>query len=424
MSVKKSRMLASMLLVCMLFGAFFAQPLSVGAEKRYEPTETLVGLIDEIESLERETRLFYRNANTFEHAARYLRTGRYDDVRWQMLVGTIDPAYESAMLPFAHLRAVNDFIALTDEAGEAYIVDLPHLAAVVDSKRDFAGWAGDLITLASEIDSLHEAQRMIGNEESTFGASDMHSNIDALNLCVLAEQNGGSLARAMHTYYLEGGVERAVTSFLLRETGLRESELNIDAIEAAFAVRIDSATCETQTLALANVYGVTDSARLKYANRAFSTWLYQAYCAESIGHENVAAFFVSPRCDREGALYLVCRHCGKPSEQTVAAPKTHRFAKTYTEPTENEPGSVSKTCVHCGFFEQTHFDNMAVGDLDFDGYLTAMDYMYLKRGIRGDLALTPRQTFLADLNGDGVLDQKDYLLCLATLLHGADLKKD
>ncbi len=418
------RIFAGILSVCLFSVALFAQAPKVCAGQRYEPSEKLIALIERVEALERATRTYYKTAKTAAYASRFIRTGRYRDAQWEMMVGAIDPAYETAMLSFADLRAIDDFVALTDRAGCSYVIDFPHLMAVVDSGRDFAGWAGDLITLAAEIGSLSEAQQMIANEKSTFGASDLRSDIDALNLRVLAEQNGGSLARAMQTYYLEGGAEKAVTSFLLRETGLDEKELSIDAVEASFAVRIDSATCDRETLALANVYGVADSERLRYANRAFSTWLYRTYCGESVGHEQTVAFRIAPTCKQAGALYTVCRHCGEYEQQTLGVLQAHRFAETRIDPTESEPGVICRTCAVCGFCEETYFDSAAVGDLDLDGCLTAADRIQLRRGILGEQTLTHRQKRLADLTDDGMLDARDYLLCCAALSSVGAPKKD
>lgn len=416
--------LACLLAICMTAGVFSACVFgSVLAEDGYEPSEQIVETVGLVEQLERATEKFYKTKDTFDYTTRYIRSGVYFDFRWQLMVGELDPAYEKAMEPYESLRSKRSLAVMTDRSGERYYVDLPHMAAAADAKRDFAGWAGDLITLAADISSLYEARMMLGNGRSVFSKEDIHADIDAFNLWALAKENGGSLAKAMRSYYLEGGVKTATTTFLLRETGLCEEELSAETVYEALYARLDGEACQNDTLILEEVYGVTGSEKLQYACQAFAEWLYYAHCDEIIGHAEYELYVVPPTCTRNGYTCVVCRYCGKSRYTDIVMPLSHAFSELRTEPTEDAPGVVVELCGTCGFRIESLFDDMQAGDLDCDGCLSAKDYMRLKRGVLGTALLTPRQRYLADLNGDGLLDQKDYLLCRTWFLHGRDSEK-
>lgn len=50
------------------------------------------------------------------------------------------------------------------------------------------------------------------------------------------------------------------------------------------------------------------------------------------------------------------------------------------------------------------------GDVDGDGRLTAKDYMIVKRAVLGTIELTEEQERAADVSGDGRLDSRDYMM--------------
>ncbi len=424
--MKKSRVRVLMCLsaICLLAGTFFACGRGVAfAEVAYTPSEEFCEVLAQVEKLEKATEAYYHTADTFDAVARYIRSGRYSDVTWQIMVGKIDPAYEKTMRRFSDLREVGNLIVVTDQHGEPYCVDFVHMAAVADSKQDFAGWAGDLITLAVEANSLQEARLLMANEQGAFDAPDFRANIDALNLYELAKENGGSLARAMRSYYLEGGVQKATTAFLLRETGLTEETLSAEAIEAAFRVRLDEETCDEETLLLSDAYGVTGSEQMEYACRAFAEHLYRTYCKESGCHEEVAMCIYPPTCASFGYTCAACRCCGMMKQIDVIPASLHHISVTYTEPSETWPGYKQELCESCGAGVVSEYDVMEAGDLNLDGCLSALDYMHFKRGVLGSCALTPRQAYLADLNGDTLLDVQDGLLLWARLSEHAEIKK-
>ena len=420
-----SRILAYLFAVCLLGGVFL--PCISGAafaKDEYVFSDEIYEVIEAVEALERDTEAYYQTTDTFDYTTRYIRSGVYHDIQWQLMVGAIEPAYEKAMQAHAALRKTGDLIVMTDKIGERYTVDFPHMAAVCDAKRDFSGWAGDLITLAADISSLHEARLMLGNELGVFGAKDLRADIDALNLLAIARENGGSLSKALRTYYLGGVAEQSVATFLLRETGLTTSKISVETIYQAFSARLAKDTCESETLLLENMYGVTGSARLDYACQAFAEWLYNEYCEEMIGHEAIVVFVYPPTCIQEGYTCVMCRYCGRMEREDVVPALTHSFLTQSSEPTETEPGIVSNQCTRCGYSVTTYFDVFEIGDLNFDGKISAQDYMRLKRGILGTYPLTSRQEHLADVNEDGTLDQRDYFMFRRRLLCGEPFKKE
>lgn len=414
-----SRILAYLFAVCLLEGVFLPCIFgAAGAKSEYVLSDELYEVIEAVEALERDTQAHYRTMDTFDYTTRYIRSGVYNDFQWAVMVGTLEPAYEQAMQPHAALREVGDLIIMTDEIGERYAVDFPHMAAVCDAKRDFSGWAGDLITLAADITSLHEARLLLGNEFGVFGAKDLRADIDAFNLLAIARKNGGSLSGALKTYYLGGVAEQAVATFVLRETGLTTSQINVEALYHAFSARLAKETCESETLLLENMYGVAGSVRLDYACRAFAEWLYHEYCEEMIGHEKIVVFVYPPTCIQEGYTCVICRYCGRLEREDVVPALSHDFLTEKTEPTETDAGVQKDLCKRCGYSSTTYFDVCGQGDLNFDGKISAQDYMRLKRGILGSCQLTARQERLADINGDGELNQYDYFMFRTWLLNG------
>ncbi len=410
--MKRKRFLCLLLACLLTFGG--SLPFSASAASAQTATARFRQVLALIEQLDAATAAYYGVGDTFGYTVRYLRSERYGDAAWKWMVGSPDEAYVSAMAPYASLRAIEELQVLSGEPGR--VVDFTHLAAAADARQDFAGWAGDLISLAADIGTLYEARLLLGGEIGAFNLPDYYADIDACNLLAYADENGGGLAAAMRQYYVEGGVTHAVTDFLLRETGLAAEELTVDAIEACFLARLSGETCQPETLLLEGMYGLAGDVRLGYVCRAFAERLYSGYCGETLGHREVTVLTVEPTCVQRGYTCKLCTRCGAVWETDFLPATGHRYALIRTEPSATLPGIEVQVCVACGQYTETYFDVLAPGDLNGDGLLNAKDYLLLKRGILQTCSLTPRQEFLADLNGDGVLDALDYLLLRNSLL--------
>lgn len=417
--MKPNRLLPCILFLCLLAGLFSSFPVYADSNAVFDcemlPTERFLETLAAVEALEKSTEDFYGTSDTFGYTVRYIRSARYSDFTWDFMIGEPDAAYVSAMREYADLQTLEAFLLLSGKDRD-YVMDFVHMAAAADAKLDFAGWAGDLITLADEIETLADARAMIASDHGHFDMTDFRADIDAKNLLALSDENGGSLAGAMRFYYLEGGLDTAVTDYLLRETGLSAEKLNTDAIEHFFYSRLTGDVCQKETKMLAELYGVWGDIRLEYACRAFAEELFRCYCGETLGHNAKTVMVSAPTCTDRGCVCHLCLTCGEIWETDFTPAAGHQPTLLRTQPTDALPGIESTVCGICGLHRETWFDNATAGDMDFNGTVNARDYLILKRGIEGSYTMTLRQMFLADLNGDGVLNAADYLLLHDTLL--------
>ena len=311
------------------------------------PTSRLLSLVERVEALEQATSAYYHTENTFDHVVRYIRHGRYGDLTWKALVGAPDPAYVLAMSAYSDLQVVEDFAFLQGN-GYTYTVDFVHLCAAADAKLDFAGWAGDLITLAAGIGSSREAHLLLAAEEGSFNLADYHADIDARNLYALSLANGGSLSRAMRSYYLEGGINTAVTDFLSRELNTTPNALTPMAVYDYFYSLLSGETAQEQTLFLEDVYGILQDKRLRYAAQAFSKELFYGFCGENHGHQPVSLGTVPPTCRERGYTQMLCRCCQNTWYTDPTPVVSHEYQVLYIPPVEGYPGLRVEYCKICG----------------------------------------------------------------------------
>ncbi len=102
-------------------------------------------------------------------------------------------------------------------------------------------------------------------------------------------------------------------------------------------------------------------------------------------------------CTEEGYTGdKVCKHCGDTVKGETIPVTAHNF--------------VDGICTACG--ELQH----AIGDINGDGEIDEFDYILLKRSIVNGTELTAEQKLLADVNGDGEINAFDYLLLKRTIL--------
>ena len=357
----KRKALSILLAFCLLAGELFAfLPRTVGitaeagtgkpeSPSAYDlrPTPQLTALLERIEALEAATAAYYGTENTFGYVVRYLRSARYNDIKWQMLVGAPDSAYVSAMRAFDDLRRLEEVLLLEGD-GFAYMLDFPHLCAAADAGLDFAGWAGDLITLAVEIGSQYEARRMLAGSGGSFGLYDYRADLDAKNLSALASENGGSLAMAMRSYYLEGGINTAITDFLRREMKDGGETLDAERTYRYFYDLLCGQNAQKETLFLAEAYGVKDDPRLRYVARAFAEELLHLRCSEIHGHREAEVFEVPATCNTNGYTLITCLCCEAVWETSVTQRLSHRYRLLEIPAAGDYPAVSVEICTLCG----------------------------------------------------------------------------
>lgn len=426
----KSKILSFLLAFSLLAGGLFAfLPHLPGIRAQAAATEAvppkthgakatprLLALLERVEALEKATAEYYGTENTFDYVVRYIRSRRYADFTWQLMVGSPDPDYVKAMSEFDDLRQLSE-VKLLEGDGYAYVLDFPHMCAAADAKLDFAGWAGDLITLASDIGSLYEARLLLAGAEGYFNLADYHADIDARNLYALSLQNGGSLSKAMRAYYTEGGINTAATDFLLRDMQTLPENLSIKTIYEHFHELLCGETAQSQTTLLAGIYGVEKDERLHYAAQAFAEELFHLFCGESHGHQTVTLSKYAPTCKNYGYTLKMCLCCEDTWEEDILPKSEHEYHRLLYQPTEDYPGIRVDYCKGCGIREKTLFDDQLPGDLNINGKINLVDYVLMKRSILGTFELNARQLFLSDLNKDGEADALDCILLRHMILN-------
>ena len=171
-----------------------------------------------------------------ELTLQFIRKDRYADTKWTMLLGEVDQNFVTAVgtqVSFdIHEKLYDlstgkevDFIhmAATLSAYNKYGNSIPLGGAYMFISTDYAGWGGDLLTFAKEIEtysaanpdltsedllyysiSLLGTNRTFENNENTFSDEDIFADLDALNIHRGASNNNyaSDLYTALTNYYI------------------------------------------------------------------------------------------------------------------------------------------------------------------------------------------------------------------------------
>ncbi|MCH5183045.1 MAG: phosphodiester glycosidase family protein [Oscillospiraceae bacterium] len=113
--------------------------------------------------------------------------------------------------------------------------------------------------------------------------------------------------------------------------------------------------------------------------------------ADSGGHTYDWKVTKTPTCTAKGSEILTCAHCGK----TTGSPRTI-----------DESGHFFRDgkCLICGSASPAG----RIGDVNRNGKLDAMDYVFLKRHILETYKLPDEALALADVDGNGKINAMDY----------------
>ena len=175
----------------------------------------------------------------------YLRQGRYDGMAWATVAGEpIDGVWTTYIGSKSDADKNNKKVYLHNGKN----IDLPHLAVVLETNivrkatsgipkmviTDLAGWAGDLVSLASELDakypqeelSVEELMEKIGDSEN-FGYDDLIQDIDALN--IFTALNTKPIYTVFRDYYNTSKSITRFTRFINNfkgRTGMTQEEID------------------------------------------------------------------------------------------------------------------------------------------------------------------------------------------------------
>ena len=131
-------------------------------------------------------------------------------------------------------------------------------------------------------------------------------------------------------------------------------------------------------------------------------------------------------CEHAAVFYCYCSVCGKKGTETFESgkPLGHNYESVYTKPTRTSNGYTTHTCTRCqhSYVEYDDPDTtirFLLGDLNGDGTVNGRDYMMLKRAVLKTLTLTDEQKAAGDMDGSNTLTAKDYMFLKRTVLRKA-----
>ena len=108
------------------------------------------------------------------------------------------------------------------------------------------------------------------------------------------------------------------------------------------------------------------------------------------GHQHTKTDRKNATCTVAGYEDKICTDCGETVSHTVLPALKHNF----------EEGK----CTRCGA------ERNSLGDIDGNGVINGLDYLFLKRYCLDTFSLRPEQLAAADVNGDGKVNALDYAM--------------
>ena len=107
-------------------------------------------------------------------------------------------------------------------------------------------------------------------------------------------------------------------------------------------------------------------------------------------HKSTKTVRKDATCTKAGYEDKICTNCGETVSHTVLPALKHNF----------EEGK----CTRCGA------ERNSLGDIDGNGVINGLDYLFLKRYCLDTFSLRPEQLAAADVNGDGKVNALDYMM--------------
>ena len=229
--MNKKRFFAVTFLIVFLTGTLlylFSTSYAVAVEDSIDFNEFLFSEIEELQDAANEyITETGSTASVNELCFQYLRRNRYNDLKWNTLLGAIDGDFVDYVDENYDLYLTDDDVI--DDPTTHKEVDFVHLMVVlnvyykygdtasmsgVSVSSDYSGWAGDLLTFLSDMYTyrsthdvtdelyLNYATMMLGTStDSSFNSADMYADLDALNIYKDGTNSLTNLAVALRSYY-------------------------------------------------------------------------------------------------------------------------------------------------------------------------------------------------------------------------------
>lgn len=192
-------------------------------------------IITEVAKLEGYAKDYIRDTSSSSDSTTltldYLRSLRYSDAQWNMLLGTPDENFNTYVTSKGGINIETDAFLIDENTYKR--TDFIHMIAVLDcyykygdsvnlngvinASTDYSGWAGDLLTLMAEVYAYRTANSisnqdvlldythsLLGtNKESSFDTQDMYGDLDAINLYRGTEFDLSNLSESLKKYYID-----------------------------------------------------------------------------------------------------------------------------------------------------------------------------------------------------------------------------
>ena len=135
-------------------------------------------------------------------------------------------------------------------------------------------------------------------------------------------------------------------------------------------------------------------------------------------HNKEELVLLEPTCTEVGYKAELCKNCDRESEKTEIPAKGHieGLMLTVKPATTTEKGLKQKKCVVCGEVlaeeEVPMLPPYKLGDVNNDGFITAVDARMVLRAVAGIVELTEVQKAAADTNKDGNVTAVDARMIL------------
>lgn len=127
------------------------------------------------------------------------------------------------------------------------------------------------------------------------------------------------------------------------------------------------------------------------------------------GSLTVSSGSVSNRSKAEGTLFLLEFRPKNVTAQTTITVKPGSKNISADKALASADGLITDIKKESSLTFQVRGDGITLGDINGDGIIDAKDYIILKRHVLGTYTMTEAETLCANVNGDEIIDARDYI---------------